>query len=89
MLNIAVLQIPVHYQIIECSVNAKCKHILPPTDSLRFTPQRLNAVGKNTDVSYDANSHVLDDTNESCVLTECVLCSVTTKTSTERQVRHA
>jgi len=62
LLNIAVLQIPVHYRISARSGNAVCKYILPPTGSLRFTRQRLSAVGKKTDVSYDANSHMLDDT---------------------------
>lgn len=44
------------------SGNVVCKYILPPTGSLRFTPQRLSDVGKKTDVSYDVNSHVLNDT---------------------------
>lgn len=62
LLNIAVLQIPVHYWTSERSGNAMCKYILPPTGSLKYTLQRLSAVGKKTNVSHDANSHVLDDT---------------------------
>lgn len=68
LLNIAVLQIPVHYRISARLGNVVCKYILPPTGSLIFTPQSLSAVGKKTDVSYDANSHVLNDTMRVCAL---------------------